>query len=90
MHSKWVKIAVISLFCAVVVSGLSYGVLVLTAIPAYAADCTPHCPTLDQYAIATCHFHGGLATFQCPLPGNNNYYFFRCNDGYQEEPFCAN
>jgi hypothetical protein len=91
MKYKLIRLIATWFFCGVVLSGLSYSVAVITAVPAYAADCTPHCSAFLMGAQAICDgLHGGLYSFECPLSGNNNYYYYECNDGYAVESFCEN
>src|ERR1700730_2421228 len=72
----------------VVLTGLGYSTLVLTAKPAYADTvCEPEdCALIVQTAQADCVglHHGGVRSVVCPLsstaPGNNQWHYY-CNDG---------
>ncbi len=74
--------------CLVVLAGLVYSIVGLTAEPAYAASCTAStCNAVRAHANAVCGY-GSVLEFDCPVAPGYDYWFFECFSGYQEAGAC--
>ena len=94
MRDKMIRKAFMWMFCTVVISGLGYSALVLSAKPAYADTvCEPEdCTYVEQFiSPRLCRNDGGVCFVTCPF--NSTYpndYAVYCNDYYSELDNCTN
>jgi hypothetical protein len=83
----------VAILCGIALFCFGYSLLALAPAPAFAAVCSPSdCAISHTFAESYCehNFHGTLVKFECPIPGEPDYWGFECEDGFSQKIFCEN